>query len=41
MGMDVPCVISRSVWEPAKAIKREELGQLSEGAVADVAILFY
>ncbi|SDM35580.1 hypothetical protein SAMN05421813_11087 [Daejeonella rubra] len=39
--MDVPCVISRSAWEPDKAIKREEFGQLSEGAVEDVAILFY
>lgn len=39
MGMDIPSVISRSTWLPAKAIQREELGHLSEGAIADVAIL--
>lgn len=39
MGMDIQEVIARSTWEPAKAIKREELGNLSEGAIADVAIL--
>lgn len=39
MGMDIPGVISRSTWGPAKAIKREELGHLSEGAIADVAII--
>lgn len=39
MGMDIPSVIARSTWAPAQAIKREELGNLSEGAIADVAIL--
>ena len=39
MGMDLPGVIRASTWNPAKAIKREELGHLSVGAVADVAIL--
>ena len=39
MGLDVPQVISRSTWEPAKAIKHEELGNLSVGATADVAVL--
>ncbi len=39
MGMDVASVIKASTWEPAKAIHHEELGQLSPGAVADIAIL--
>ena len=39
MGMDIPSVISRSTWAPAQAIKREELGNLSVGSVADVAVL--
>lgn len=39
MGMEIPAVIRASTWAPAQAIKREELGHLSEGAVADVAIL--
>ncbi|WP_276361636.1 amidohydrolase/deacetylase family metallohydrolase [Daejeonella sp. H1SJ63] len=39
MGMDIQGVIARSTWAPAKAIKREDLGHLSEGSVADIAIL--
>ena len=39
MGMSLPDVIKASTWNPAKEIKREELGHLSEGSVADVAIL--
>ncbi len=39
MGMDVPSLIKASTWTPAKVIKREELGHLSVGAEADVAIL--
>ena len=39
MGMSVPAVIKASTWAPAQAIKREELGQLSVGADADIAIL--
>jgi len=39
MGMDLPAVIKASTWNSAQAIKREELGHLSAGAVADVAVL--
>lgn len=39
MGMDLNSVIEASTWAPAQAIKREELGHLSVGAVADIAIL--
>ena len=39
MGMDIPAVIRASTWNPAVVIKREELGHLSPGAEADVAIL--
>jgi len=39
MGMDLQSVIERSTWKPAQAIKRTELGHLSEGAIADVTIL--
>jgi dihydroorotase len=39
MGMSVDDVILRSTWNPAKQIKREDLGHLTPGAVADVAIL--
>ena len=39
MGMSLPDVIKASTWNPAKEIKREELGHLSVGSVADVAIL--
>jgi dihydroorotase len=39
MGMDVKSVITASTWNPAKEIKREELGNLSVGSDADVAIL--
>lgn len=39
MGMSVEDVILRSTWNPAREIKREELGHLSPGAVADVAVL--
>lgn len=39
MGMDKEDVILHATWAPAKSIKREDLGQLSEGAVADVAVL--
>jgi dihydroorotase len=39
MGMEIPHVIKASTWAPAQAIKREELGHLSEGAIADVAVL--
>ena len=39
MGMDVPSVIKASTWTPAQVIKRENLGHLSVGAIADIAIL--
>jgi dihydroorotase len=39
MGMDLKSVITASTWNPAKQIKREELGNLSVGSEADVAIL--
>lgn len=39
MGMEVPAIIKASTWAPAQTIKREELGNLSVGSVADLAIL--
>lgn len=39
MGMPLVDVIDASTWQPASIIKREELGNLSEGAEADIAIL--
>jgi dihydroorotase len=39
MGMDLKSVIAASTWNPAKEIKREELGHLSVGAIADIAVL--
>lgn len=38
LGMDLPSVIRASTWNPAREIKREDLGHLSVGAVADVAM---
>lgn len=38
MGMDLPAIIKASTWEPAKVIHREQLGHISEGAIADVAV---
>lgn len=39
MGMKLQDVIKASTWNPARQIKREELGHLSAGAIADIAIL--
>jgi dihydroorotase len=39
MGMSLDEVILRSTWNPAKQIRREDLGHLSAGAPADVAVL--
>jgi len=39
MGMKIPAVIKAATWAPAQAIKREELGNLSVGSVADVSVL--
>lgn len=41
MGMSLPDAIKASTWRPAQVIQREDLGHLSEGAVADVAIFSY
>ncbi len=37
-GMPLKDVIAASTWQPAKVIRREELGSLSPGSVADIAI---
>jgi len=39
MGMALNEVIKASTWAPAQVIKHEELGNLSVGAIADVAVL--
>lgn len=39
MGMPLRDVILRSTWNPARMIRRPELGHLSVGAPADVAVL--
>lgn len=39
MGMDLQSVIKASTSDPASIIKHEELGNLSEGSEADIAIL--
>src|SRR3989454_3582116 len=38
MGLSIDDVILRSTWNPAREIKREDLGHLSSGAVADIAV---
>jgi len=39
MGLSLDDVILRSTWNPAREIKHEELGNLSVGAPADIAVL--
>lgn len=39
MGMSLDDVILRSTWNPAREIQHEELGNLSIGSPADVAVL--
>jgi dihydroorotase len=39
MGLSLDDVVLRSTWNPAREIKHEELGHLSAGAPADVAVL--
>lgn len=39
MGMSMPEIIARGSWNAAKSIKREDLGNLTEGSVADIAVL--
>jgi dihydroorotase len=38
MGMSLDDVMLRSTWNPAKQIGHQELGHLSPGAVADIAV---
>jgi dihydroorotase len=38
MGLSVQDVIVRATWKPANVIKRPDLGNLSVGSVADVAV---
>ena len=39
MGLSLDEIVSRSTWNPAREIHHEELGNLSVGAQADVAVL--
>jgi dihydroorotase len=39
LGLPLHDVVRRSTWNPAREIKREDLGHLSVGALADVAVL--
>jgi len=39
MGLKLQDVIARSTWQPAKEIRRNELGNLSVGSPADIAVL--
>lgn len=39
MGMGIPDIIARGSWNAAKSIKRDDLGNLSVGSVADIAVL--
>ncbi len=39
LGLSVDEVFARSTWNPAKEIRHEELGNLSVGSPADVAVL--
>lgn len=38
LGLTIQEVFAKSTWEPAKVIKRTELGHLTPGATADVAL---
>jgi dihydroorotase len=38
LGMELEDIIYRATWNTAASIKREELGHLSEGADADIAV---
>lgn len=38
LGLALPEVIARSTWAPARAIRRPELGHLTVGAGADIAV---
>jgi len=39
IGMSVEDVVARATWNAARSIKREDLGNLGEGSVADIAVL--
>jgi dihydroorotase len=39
LSMSLSKVIQASTWNPAREIRREELGHLSSGATADIAVL--
>jgi dihydroorotase len=39
LGLSMEDVVARSTWNPAREIHREDLGNLSAGASADVAVL--
>jgi dihydroorotase len=39
LGVPVDQVIRMSTWNPAREIKQEQLGHLSAGAIADIAVL--
>jgi dihydroorotase len=39
MGQSMKDVVTESTWNPAREIHHEELGNLSPGAIADVAVL--
>jgi dihydroorotase len=39
MGMPLEDVILRATWNPARIIHREQIGHLSVGAIADIAVL--
>jgi dihydroorotase len=39
LGMNIHEVIGTVTWNPAREIKHEELGNITEGAIADIAIL--
>ena len=39
IGLSVSEIIAQSTWNPAQVIQREELGHLTVGAGADVAVI--
>ena len=39
MGLPLDRVVAANTWKAARAIKQEQLGHLSVGAVADIAVL--
>jgi dihydroorotase len=39
LGLSLDEVIERTTWNPARAIRQEQLGHLSVGAIADLAVL--